>query len=445
MIVSCPRCKSKYELADEKLADLEAVSLQCARCRHEFEYSPSRESESKAAAIEELDFAENETDSFDLDDLDGLLDSEDDLPAVEAEAPAEEDLPSVAAEPVSTVLAEPEPEDLSNDFPEEVSAAADGKSPVGDAFELADDFDDDLAEAAAGGDSEEGSDDFFNQADLNFDEKSPEEGGQKTAEVEELSLDLDDLDLDDIEFDSFDDPEESAVSDNDPGNVATSVRPTQLDDEGDLDNLFADQPDKIPAAAPAGKAAEAEKSEAVSVLELEPAAPPAQPSSGRLPAGRHGRPYVLVAVCFLVLSLGLWAAYGIWQRYSIDMAKNLKIAEVENRRLLLPSKRRVLTLSGRLLNNSPKEVSKLEIRGVLLDEKGQPVASKTTAGGVSFSEEELDLLDSSKISMLENAAVILPANGGELPFMLAFYDYPENASQCFVEISSFQVKKSRRF
>ena len=43
----------------------------------------------------------------------------------------------------------------------------------------------------------------------------------------------------------------------------------------------------------------------------------------------------------------------------------------------------------------------LKLKGVLLDEAGQVVSEAVTAGGVSFSEEELDRLDADKLAMLE--------------------------------------------
>ena len=53
--------------------------------------------------------------------------------------------------------------------------------------------------------------------------------------LEELALDIDDLNLDDIEFDSFDDdPDSAGVYDGDN----PKGRPTQLDDDGDFDDLL---------------------------------------------------------------------------------------------------------------------------------------------------------------------------------------------------------------
>ena len=69
------------------------------------------------------------------------------------------------------------------------------------------------------------------------------------------------------------------------------------------------------------------------------------------------RSFILVLICFVVLSLALWAAYGLWQRFSIDMAKNIKLVEIENRRLRLPSEaRNHCFCGGKVVNSSSRLV-----------------------------------------------------------------------------------------
>ncbi|MBN2706984.1 MAG: DUF3426 domain-containing protein [Deltaproteobacteria bacterium] len=264
-------------------------------------------------------------------------------------------------------------------------------------------------------------------ASLRSDEKT---AGDEDG-LDELSLDLDDLNLDDIEFDSFDDAIDSAAVAGKSVPPAAG-QPTRIDLDGDLNDLEYRDRDReqkvekeavVPAAAVTGENREPTGKRRVS------------------PASR--RVFFLALSCFVVMSLGLWAGYGLWQRFSIDMKKHLRLVEVDNQRLLLPSGRKLVILRGRVSNSSPRMVSDLQIKGILLDGNGQPLVSVITSGGVSFSEEELDLLDGSKLQMLESAEVTL-APAGELPFMIAFYDYPEEARDCYVEISSFKVKKGFR-
>ena len=413
MIVNCPRCQTKYNLPDEKIT--EAVTLRCARCDFEFDFTP-------APVLEEdddLQLLSSLEDEF--DQADGQLAEEGEEDKGDLPQTVEEDLFAASADEVQVASEAEDGDDQGVDL---------------EAFELAEDFDAELQ------------DDFLDDQNPALDPVAPEKEQEpdfsspeaKTREPENLSLDLDNLDLDDldlgdVEFDNFD-VDDQATADGGESDGSAGGRATQLDDEGDLESLFGDEADAAPPADSFDAAATDHE-----VVELEPVADSkARPSSGK---GR--RRYFLLALSFFVLSLGLWAAYAIWNHYSIDMKKHLQIVDVENRRLLLPSQRRVIILRGRLLNTSPKEISDLKIRGVILDAEGQELASATTAGGVSFSEQELDLLDGAKLALLENPAVVLPGNGGELSFMLAFYDYPESAQECFVEILSFKVKKSRRF
>jgi len=261
--------------------------------------------------------------------------------------------------------------------------------------------------------------------------RSDEKTARGEAGLDELSLDLDDLNLDDVEFDSFDDAIDSAVVD---GSSLPSAggQPTRIDLDGDLEMLGSQDSDRV-------QQDEREKSVAAAVASG--GNQDQADERGKSPATR--RAFFLALGCFVVMSLGLWVGYGLWQRFSIDMKKHLRLVEVSNQRLLLPSGRKLVILRGKATNSSSRMVSDLQIKGVLLDGNGQALVSVISAGGVSFSEEELDLLDGSKLQMLESADVTL-APAGELPFMIAFYDYPEAARDCYVEISSFKVKKGSR-
>ena len=299
----------------------------------------------------------------------------------------------------------------------------------GSIFELSDGFDDD---------QETDFDEGLDFQDEGLDPEPPGTGNSESEttgqELDDLNLDLDDLNLDDIEFDNFgDEPElDNGLADK------VERRPTQIDNEGELDD-FLKQDDVFPPEAVTAKDEESHPKDSVRKEPL--SSQECQKSPKKVNTKRN---FMLVFSCFLVLSLALWAGYGLWQRFSVDMKKHLKLVEVENQRLRLPSDRIVIVLRGKVVNSSPKLVTDLKLKGVLLDAEGQVVAEVVTAGGVSFSEEELDRLDAGKLAMLENGEVTLPANGGELPFMIAFYDYPEKAHECFVEISSFKVKNGRR-
>ncbi|MBN2809440.1 MAG: zinc-ribbon domain-containing protein [Deltaproteobacteria bacterium] len=368
MIVTCPRCLTKFNLPDDKVGHGAKLQLHCSRCGWDFLFSPL-----------EVELEDNDS----------------------AVAPAAN---------VDDVF------ELSDDFDEEpeVSEASEGTADDEDVAFLTEELE---ARPAAA-------------SQVKTSAPAPE----SEASLEELALDLDDLDgldLDDIEFESFGDELETA-----------GMRPTKLDDDGELDELLK-QVGELPEQTATlkvepGHHKDVQKGRQESTASLSSAA---RKNGG---TGATRRNFILVFCCFLIMSLALWAAYGLWQRFSIDMRKYLKLVAVENQRLRLPSDRIVIVLRGKVVNDSPRQVSDLRIKGVLLDEAGLSVAEVVTAGGVSFSTEELDQLDAAKLALLENPAAVVAPEGGELPFMIAFYDYPEKARECYVEISSFQVKKGPR-
>jgi len=423
MIVTCPRCLTKYNLSEEKLTSGAEFNLHCSRCGWEFLFSsqnpdgdPGGADASLPPVVEELVVASAEvTEPVGLED-EGVVDE---VPTIDVESEAE----SVVGSPLGS---------------EEVAVADVGKSvPDGSIFELSDDFD--------------GDDEFsFDAQSASHEEvsgpvdKSRDEGADQ--ELEERALDIDELNLDDVEFDSFEGDLDSVVGLDDTQKEVQKKRPTQLDDDGDLDDLLK-QVEDLPSEAASLKIEEASVKEIGKRTEMKPSMESSASSPARVKSPKVGdkkRSFRLVLICFVVLSLALWAAYGLWQRFSVDMVKHLKFVEVENRRLRLPSERIVIVLRGKVVNSSPKLVTDLKIKGVLLDEAGQVVTQVVTAGGVSFSEEELDRLDGSKLAMLENNTVTLAPDGGELPFMIAFYNYPDKVYECYVELSSFKVKKAPR-
>ena len=434
MIVTCPRCLTKFSLPDENLSPGIEVNLHCSRCQEEFRFSPQGDSSVIEDAIYPLpDTGEGLADNPDLTEIDQsesvIADTADLSPDIEFdedfEAVAESDM--VDSTPLETV-AEDEFDvnelfssaDAASGAGPEVSGA--GLDPAVDEdtiFELSDDFDSDgvdfdVVDDPAAGDIAEPDD-------------------KDSAETDDSSIEELALDIDDIEFDSLEDEPVTASADTSDGQ---SAKPTQIDDDDDFAGLLDPGADAEIAVTEPAKSLKSDKN----VVEKKPKfETEIKPVSGT----NQKRTLIMVLACFLVLSLALWAGYGLWQRFSVNMTKHLQLQEISNQRLRLPSDRVVIVLRGKLVNSSPKLVTDIKIKGVLLDKAGKVVAEVVTSGGVSFSEMELDLLDSKKLSMLENSAVNLPPNGGELPFMVAFYDYPASASECFVEVSSFKVKKGR--
>jgi predicted Zn finger-like uncharacterized protein len=376
MLITCPRCLTKFELAEAGLPATAELRLRCSRCGWEFAQP---------------------------------------RPVVDAE-------PMVAAPVVDAV-----DEGVAKISDESISSSSIPDDDGGDVFELADDF----AEFSSDEPTSESAPAAGGEVDSSL-LAVVDEGGTESEpvrdEVEELALDIGDLDLDDIEFDDFGDVDEPPAK-----SPAAEATETRIDDAG-VDELGLDTGDEP--APPAPKKAPAAAPEVNVNLDNLGARSKSPRKSGK-------RSWVILLACFLVLSLALWAGYGLWSKYSYDMAKLLKLEKVENQTLRLPSGRSLAILRGEVVNDSPNQVYDLVIKGLLLDARGKAGAVATTAGGVSFSLEELDRLDKAKLALLENPQVTVPP-GGRLPFMLAFYDYPQSARQGQVEISRFKVKKNPR-
>jgi hypothetical protein len=157
--------------------------------------------------------------------------------------------------------------------------------------------------------------------------------------------------------------------------------------------------------------------------------------------GQSRRTLLYLGFIFIVLSLAVWGGMLLWQKFSIDMEKHLSIVGLESRNYIFSPDKRVIAIRGKLYNTSPKIVGKLKIKGVIVDRQGNVLAEKFTSGGVTFSAEELQNLDEKTVEKLENPAAVVPANDGELPFMLVFYGYPPSASSYHVELAEFSILK----
>ncbi len=399
MLITCPRCQTKFMLADELLpAGGEPVKLKCSRCGQVFPCSCSPAGEEVPASLE---------------------------------APPEETAPA-AAESGEEAAAE-HPREPAGEGEEAVAAAVaaatdDRESPSAAAGAATDFFasdgsggDEETAEAAATG------------GELPVADESGDEGSEKEATggeddpVFELADDFgdDELSWDDLdELDEEEDEKEMPVS---PAATIVAERQTTLDDQGLTPVAGGEETreEAVPEAVPAGDATGEETSAG-------------SPALSR-------RKLVYAALILLVFSLALWSGVLLWEKFTIDMGKHLQIVGLESQSYIFSPERRVIAIQGRIHNSSPRDVGQLQIKGILADAAGKPLVEKVTAGGVVFSAAELRSLDEKSLAALENRASVVKGNGGELPFMIVFYNYPPAVSTFHVELADFVVlKKGRR-
>jgi len=372
MLITCPRCQTVFRLADEMLpVDVSSVKVKCSHCQTVF-------------SLPETVLPEEQYEVPDPSVIDEVAEQKSDSSFEVPEIPATEIETDIAAETEEKDDgAEPEMHE-SDETPAEEQQELSGN---------------DLVDSGAG----------VENAD-----------GEKADEVvaEDIVFELADDFEDDLSWDIDDDHEVTAV----PGSEQTeAVENTQtvMDEEG-LSSAAADDGKKETKSF----SAEPEMSENVMPVTddgglrnaTEEEIPPAEESAKvRLDSRRT---FLFLGLILVVLSLAVWGGMLLWQKFSINMEKHISIVGLESRNYIFSSDKRVIAIRGKIYNTSPKVVGKLRIKGVIVDRQGKVLAEKVTSGGVTFSADELQNLDGKMVEKLENPAAIVPANGGELPFML---------------------------
>jgi len=380
MLITCPRCQTVFQLADEMLpADDSSVKVKCSHCQTVFSLPEP--------VSPEVEFAQSETPAPSFEVPETL--------AVEVEAD------SVAETEAKDDEVEPDIFDVNEGLVEEPQSVS-GIGSMG---------------------SDPGVEELLDEAS-----ESNQPGAEKIDDKvdDDVVFEL----ADDLSWDIDDD--ETPVPESEQADVGEN-RQTVMDKEG---------------LSPAKNfAAAAEMSEKVipvsddggSRIETEEGAPSAE-KSAKVPRDSR-RTFLFLGLIFVVLSLAVWGGMLLWQKFSIDMEKHLSIVGLESRNYIFSSDKRVIAIRGKLYNTSPKVVGNLRIKGVIVDRQGKVLAEKITSGGVTFSADELRNLDGKMVEKLENPAAIVPANGGELPFMLVFYGFPPSASSYYVELAEFSLLK----
>lgn len=126
-----------------------------------------------------------------------------------------------------------------------------------------------------------------------------------------------------------------------------------------------------------------------------------------------------------------------------NVAKNVEMLTMRNVRqynVLNEKSGKVFVIEGRVVNefDEPKEL--IELEGALYDKDKKPLAMKRQLAGTQLSlfqlqvlnEKEMDSFLNNKVELLANNTNIPP--GGEVPFMILFYDPPENVAEFGVKI-----------
>lgn len=101
---------------------------------------------------------------------------------------------------------------------------------------------------------------------------------------------------------------------------------------------------------------------------------------------------------------------------------------------------KVFVIEGKVVNEFPSPKELIELEGAIYDENKKPVREKKQLAGTQLSLFQLQVLSENEMeSFLNNKVEILANNtnippGGEVPFMILFYEPPENITEFGVKI-----------
>lgn len=499
MVIQCPECRTRFNLADEKLKP-EGIKVRCARCREVFavrkeepELAPPPEvpvepvSDDTASAplSESFTFKEgaggelpSPTEDEEWND-DPFAGEDKETVAVNSPSPAGEtddffDFQVTESGPTEEKFPEFETSEEQEELPPFVSAS----DPFGDEVAGEPPFDipeqtptaDEITEEepAFSLETDPLEEDPFRDEFGALDQTGWDEAEEKGEEVPEFSFDEEER------TDSFSFPQE----DHSPGEIAwepsaqseddNPFAPRESRDNKDEFDFGDPEPEAGVAAVAAASAPSAlsspaapEPSPAVAAPAVQP--PPEEksapkkgaPSAPKRRARRSFNPLFLVLVLLLLALTGA-AAYFLSQGGPEAMARLLDrfsdpqpaaapspIRLVELRGFFVQNSRegQLFIISGKAVNDHGEARSAISVKGIIYDEKGNPLLQQTVFAGNSLSEESLKKLPFSKIEegmnnqfgdSLSNLNV---APGKSIPFTIAFKGLPPHLAEFTVEVA----------
>ncbi|WP_308620444.1 zinc-ribbon and DUF3426 domain-containing protein [uncultured Desulfovibrio sp.] len=187
-------------------------------------------------------------------------------------------------------------------------------------------------------------------------------------------------------------------------------------------------------------------------------APPAAPRAARkeprkepLPELRHkrGGRRLWLAVLLLLLLAGagaggyLYFFRGETPPSEADIAKKVELLTMRNVRqynVLNEKVGKVFVIEGRVVNEFPEPKELIALEGAIYDKDKKPLAVKKQLAGTQLSlfqlqvlsEKEMESFLNNKVEILTNNTNVLP--GAEVPFMILFYDPPDDVAEFGVKI-----------
>jgi predicted Zn finger-like uncharacterized protein len=238
----------------------------------------------------------------------------------------------------------------------------------------------------------------------------------------------------------------------DEGGMASGL---ELDSEGKLTG------EPIPEPPPPTKAAPMQESQPAPAMP-QPAVAPPMPMAGpepskAPPSGVLWAYKVGFGMLALVVVLLLFVAYRSggkpdltsWSTYvraftgdesAEEVAGDLEAVEVKNTAYRTRSGHPLLLVWGKVSNKTKDQKAAVVVSGQLLDEKGEELGKFTAPAGVTFTPQEVyEMTDhlavaSAYRSRLEKVTDLKVPPEGAVPFMLVFYDHPEEMEDMRIRV-----------
>lgn len=178
---------------------------------------------------------------------------------------------------------------------------------------------------------------------------------------------------------------------------------------------------------------------------------PAEAPLPELGRKRGGRRKLWMALLLLLL-LGAAGAGGYYYYFFLhretppseaDIAKKVELLTMRNVRqynVLNEKVGKVFVIEGRVVNEFPEPKELIALEGAIYDKEKKPLAVKKQLAGTQLSlfqlqvlsEKEMEAFLNNKVEILTNNTNVPP--GGEVPFMILFYDPPDDVAEFGVKI-----------
>lgn len=171
------------------------------------------------------------------------------------------------------------------------------------------------------------------------------------------------------------------------------------------------------------------------------------PELGRKRGGR-GKLWVALVLILLLAGGGAGAYFYFFHQKETppseaDIAKKVELLTMRNVRqynVLNEKVGKVFVIEGRVVNEFPEPKELIALEGAIYDKDKKPLAVKKQLAGTQLSlfqlqvlsEKEMEAFLNNKVEILTNNTNVPP--GGEVPFMILFYDPPDDVSEFGVKI-----------